>query len=70
MWLALSAITIIGRQSANVHYHMALTKEESGNVEGALESARESVSISTMLGITDKTSQDAADLLRGLEVGR
>jgi len=44
-------------------------KHDSGDMAGALESAKEAVRIFNNHGITNATSQAAVDLLRGLEGG-
>ena len=63
------ALGVDSRESADVYYNIARTKQQSGDVAGAVESARESVRIYTKLGITDEWSQAAADLSRKLEGG-
>jgi hypothetical protein len=53
---------------AYVQYHTALAKHKSGDVAGALESARECVRIYDKLGITNEYSQIAAgDMVMRLE---
>jgi hypothetical protein len=52
-----------------VHYCTAFAKHNSGDMAGALESARESVRIYNANGVTDAMSQAAADLLHRLEGG-
>jgi hypothetical protein len=44
-------------------------KHDSGDMAGALESAKEAVRIFNNHGITNATSQAAVDLLQGLEGG-
>ena len=54
--------------SAGVYHNIAVEKLNSCDSAGALESARESVRIYAKLGITDSSSQKAADLLKRLEI--
>jgi hypothetical protein len=50
-----------------VHYLIALAKRESNDVDGAVESARESVRVYSKLGISDAHSQLATKMLGELE---
>jgi tetratricopeptide (TPR) repeat protein len=61
------ALGIDSRHSARVHCNIAISKSKSGDIAGALESAKESVRIHTKLGVDDSTSQKAAEFLRELE---
>ena len=61
------ALGIDNRQNAFVLYNIACVKHISGDMAGALESAREAVRIYTKHGVTDAASQEAVDLLRELE---
>ena len=61
------ALGVDSNKNADVHYNIALAKYESGDVAGALESARESVRIYEKLGITDEYSQYAGDMVMRLE---
>ena len=63
------ALGIDNRKNARVHYHIAFASCKSGDMAGALASAREAVRIFNNHGITDATSQAAVDLLRKLEGG-
>ena len=51
----------------DMHYSIALAKDKSGDVAGALESARECVRIYDKHGITDEHSQNAGDMVMRLE---
>ena len=61
------ALGVDNMDSADVYHNIAITKKRSGDVAGALESAREPVRIYTKLGINSQTSQDAANLVKELE---
>jgi hypothetical protein len=58
---------IDNRRNAKVHYTIAYTKHEAGDMAGAIVSVREAVRISTNHGATDASTQAAVDLLRILE---
>lgn len=59
----------VDRLSASLDFALAWCKHSSGDAEGALESARESVRIYNLLGIDDEYSQESARLLRDFEGG-
>jgi tetratricopeptide (TPR) repeat protein len=61
------ALGIDSRNSAVVHFNMAMAKEASGDPSSALESARESERIFKMHGANDQYSQKVAGLVRRLE---
>jgi len=61
------ALGVDNKQNAIMHYHIAVAKDKSGDVAGALESARECVRIYDKLGITDEYSQKAGDMVMRLE---
>ena len=63
------ALGIDNGQNAQGNYGTALAKLKSGDMTGALASAKEAVRIFTKHGITDAVSQQAVDLLRDLEAG-
>ena len=61
------ALSSDSRKSAHAHCRIACSKNISGDLTGALASARESVRIYTKLGITDSPSQKAANIVSELE---
>jgi tetratricopeptide (TPR) repeat protein len=61
------ALGVDNENIAHVHCSVAEAKRETGDVAGALESARECVRIYDKLGITNTFSQRARDMLMGLE---
>ena len=63
------ALGIDNRRNARAHHCIALAKLQSGDMAGALASAREAVRIFNNNAVTDATSQAAVDLLRKLEGG-
>ena len=63
------ALGVDNRQTAEVHCRIALAKYKSGDMAGALASAREYVRIFTKHGITDAVSQATVHMLRDLEGG-
>jgi tetratricopeptide (TPR) repeat protein len=64
------ALGVDNYQNADVHDSIARSKKDSGDVSGAIDSARESVQIFAKLGISDDRSQQASDFLRRLEGGK
>jgi tetratricopeptide (TPR) repeat protein len=63
------ALGIDNRENAKVYHHIAFVKHDSGDMAGALASAREAVRIFNNHDINNATSLAAVDLLRGLEGG-
>jgi len=61
------ALGVDNKIIADGQYNIALAKVKSGDVAGALESARECVRIYEKLGITDEYSQKAGDMAMRLE---
>jgi tetratricopeptide (TPR) repeat protein len=61
------ALGVDNEKNANVYWIIALVKRETGDVDGALESARECVRIYDKLGITNTGSTRAGDMLMGLQ---
>ena len=61
------ALGVDNKMNSIMQYYIALTKLKSGDVAGALESARECVRIYDKLGITDESSQNAVDMAMRLE---
>ena len=63
------ALGVDNESNASMHNNtgIALAKEKSGDVAGALESARECERIYDKLGITDEHSRYAGDMVLRLE---
>ena len=61
------ALGVDNKTISGVHCSIAAAKCESGDVVGALESARECVRIFDKLGITNTISQSARDMLMALD---
>jgi tetratricopeptide (TPR) repeat protein len=61
------ALGVDHERIAHVHGSIAVAKRETGDVAGALESARECVRIYDKLGMTNTISQLAGDMLMELE---
>jgi len=61
------ALEVDNEKIADVHWSVAVAKRETGDVAGALESAREVVRIHDKLGMTNSVSQLAGDMVMRLE---
>jgi tetratricopeptide (TPR) repeat protein len=61
------ALGVDNKDNAVAHWSIALAKCESGDLAGALESARECVRIYDKHGITDEYSRYAGDMVMKLE---
>ena len=64
------ALGVDNYQNADLHDSIARSKKDSGDVSGAIESARASVQMFAKLGISDEKSQQASDFLMRLEGGK